>query len=205
MAQRRPPTLLFDLGGVLYDMVAVETLNAMLDVDLSDDDLKSRWLRSPAVRAFELGRTSSNHFAEAFLAEWQIALTPEEFVERFTAFVRTPYSGAEALLEQLRTNHVVCCLSNSNALHWRRIESFLSCFDVAFSSHLLGEIKPDAAVFVKVMEQLDVEGDSLWFFDDSRPNTDAAEALGIRSFLVDGLPAVERALQAEGLIDGRHV
>jgi FMN phosphatase YigB (HAD superfamily) len=55
------------------------------------------------------------------------------------------------------------------------------------------------------MAQIGVDADSLWFFDDSRPNVEAAGRLGIRSFLVDGLPAVQRALEGEGLIAGRHV
>jgi glucose-1-phosphatase len=205
MARRTPSTLLFDLGGVLFECSIVDDLNAMLGTSLPDDVLTARWLGSPTVRAFELGQTSPHDFATAFLDEWQIALTPEQFVTAFTASARGPLAGAEALLERLRENHTVCCLSNSNALHWARVGPFLGCFDAAFSSHLLAEIKPDEAVFVQVMAQLDVDADSLWFFDDSRPNVEAAERLGIKSFLVDGVPAVERALTAEGLIGGRHV
>ena len=202
IAGRKPPTFLFDLGGVLYDTATFRDLRMMLVTDLPDDALKARWLGSPAVRAFELGRVSPQEFGTAIVDEWRIPVSPEEFVARMAGFVKHPCPGAEALLARLRANHVVCCLSNSNALHWERVGSFLDCFDSAFSSHLLGEIKPDEAAFRKVMGLLGVEAESLWFFDDSRPNVAAAERLGIRSFLVDGVPAIERVLRAEGVISG---
>ncbi len=56
----------------------------------------------------------------------------------------------------------------------------------------------------KVMAQLGVAADSMWFFADSRPNVKAAERLGIKSFLVDEVPAVQRVLKAEGSVSGRH-
>jgi putative hydrolase of the HAD superfamily len=71
---------------------------------------------------------------------------------------------------------------------------------VAFSSHLLGEIKPDAAVFRKVMSELDVAPGSLYFFDDSAPNVEAARELGVNAFWVKGIEATTRRLEAEGLL-----
>ncbi len=102
---------------MLYEASTFDDLNAMLASNLPDDVLTARWLSSPAVRAFELGRVSPRDFATAFLREWQIALSSEEFVAVSTAAVRRPYPGAEALLGSLRESHTVCCLSNSNALH----------------------------------------------------------------------------------------
>ena len=204
MSVHGPTTLLFDLGGVFNESHTLDTVKGMTGTTVPDDVLTARWLSSPALRAFELGQSSPRDFAMAFLAEWQITVTPDAFLAAFTASVGQPYPGAEALIMGLRNEHKVCCLSNCNALHWPRISPFLACFDAAFSSHLLGEIKPDEAAYLKVMTLLDVSADSLWFFDDSRPNVEAAERLGIRSFVVDGPRGVRRVLEAEGLIGDRH-
>jgi putative hydrolase of the HAD superfamily len=193
-------TLLFDLGGVLYEAATVETLNTMLGTALSADVLKDRCLRSPAMRAFESGRIAPDRFATEFLREWQIPLAPDAFLADFAALVKQPYRGAEKLLERLRAKYTVSCLSNSNELHWRRLGGFLDCFDSAFSSHLLGETKPDESVFRRVMSELQVEPDRLLFFDDSRLNVEAAAKLGIGAFLVDGLDDTRRVLQQEGLL-----
>jgi len=50
------------------------------------------------------------------------------------------------------------------------------------------------------MSELHVEPDRLLFFDDSRLNVDAAEKVGIRAFLVDGLNDTRRVLQEEALL-----
>ena len=197
---RSAPTLLFDLGGVLYENTAVDTLNALLGTALPADVAKDRWLRSPAMRAFESGKISPDRFAAEFLAEWRISLAPDAFLADFTALVKRPHAGAEELLERLRTKHTVACLSNSNELHWQRVGGFLNCFDFAFSSHLLGELKPDEGVFCRVMSELHVEPSRLLFFDESRLNVDAAAQLGIGAFLVDGLDDTRRVLIEEGLL-----
>ena len=194
------PTLLFDLGGVLYENTAVDTLNTLLGTSLAADVVKDRWLRSPAMRAFESGKILPGGFAKAFLAEWRISLAPGAFLADFAALVKQPYAGAELLLERLRAKYTVACLSNSNELHWGRVGGFLDCFDFAFSSHLLGEIKPDESVFCRVMAELQVEPEHLLFFDDSRLNVDAAARLGIGAFLVDGLDDTRRVLKREGLL-----
>jgi len=194
------PTLLFDLGGVLYENTAVDTLNTLLRTALPADVAKDRWLRSPAMRAFESGKISPERFAAEFLREWRIPLAPDAFLADFTVLVKQPYEGAKELLERLRTKYTVACLSNSNELHWQRVGGFLDCFDFAFSSHLLGEIKPDERVFRRVMSELHVEPDRLLFFDDSRLNVAAAAGLGIRAFVVDGLDDTRRVLEEEGLL-----
>jgi HAD superfamily hydrolase (TIGR01509 family) len=100
----------------------------------------------------------------------------------------------------LRGAHHVSCLTNCNELHWSRLAPFLSCFDTAFSSHLLGEIKPDEQAFQAVMKELRVEPDEVRFFDDSRANVESAGRLGIHAFLVDGLDDLRRGLRNEGLL-----
>ena len=162
--------------------------------------IRDRWLCSPAVRAFELGRISPETFAERFIAEWRLTATPRAFLEDLSQSIRQPYDGAAELIARLRESHHVSCLSNCNELHWGKVAGFVEGFDSAFSSHLLGAIKPDKEAFQVVMDALRVAPDDVRFFDDSRANVEAAERLGIRAFLVDGLKGVRAALAAEGLL-----
>jgi HAD superfamily hydrolase (TIGR01509 family) len=197
---KRPSVLLFDLGGVLVEIAAFDALKSIVAETLDDDAITERWLRSPAVRSFELGRIPPAAFAAQFIDEWQVRLTPEAFLENFATWVKRPYEGAEALIARLRVEYRVSCLSNCNELHWSQLGGFLNCFDSAFSSHLLGAIKPDEGVFEKVMSELRVEPDQLCFFDDSYLNVQAAKRLGIGAYRVDGIRGVRRILQSEGLL-----
>ena len=186
--------LLLDLGGVLVDIAIFDALRALLGEALDDDVVRVRWLQSPAVRSLELGRTTPSVFASQFVEEWQVPLTPEAFLPDFFSWVRDPYPGAEELLTGLRGRYHVSCLSNCNELHWSKLASFLSCFDSAFSSHLLGEIKPDEAVFRAVLRALDAEPDEVRLFDDSTANVESARRVGIRAFLVHGIDDVRACL-----------
>ena len=100
--------------------------------------MRDRWLRSPSVRDFELGRITRRTFAARFVDEWQVPVTPDAFLEDLAAWIEQPYPGAEELLARLRERHHVSCLTNCNELHWAKLAAFVQCFDSAFSSHLLG-------------------------------------------------------------------
>ena len=196
--RERPAVLLFDLGGVLLENVAFDTLNALLPAPMPVEDLKSRWLASPAVRRFEVGACSPHAFAAAIVAEWQLPLAPDAFLEAFAAWPKGLYPGAAELLRELRASCRVACLSNSNAVHWARFGGFREHFDVPLSSHLLGEVKPDAAYFHKALKACNADASDVAFFDDALANVAAARALGIRAFHVNGLQEVRNTLAAQG-------
>ncbi len=197
---KKTPVMLFDLGGVVIENTGFDALNAMLPVALDGAAIRERWLNSSVVRRFELGHLPASAFAEQFLEEWGITISPESFLDEFTSWPKGFYPGAEALLRRLRAEYHVSCLSNSNELHWARFGGFIDHFDRAFSSHLLGRIKPDADIFEDVMRELEVDPDRLYFFDDSLSNIQTAQRLGVRAFLVDGIRDVERVLEAECLL-----
>lgn len=199
-----PDVLLFDLGGVLVDNDVFASLRALVGDGPADEALRDRWLRSPAVRRFELGEIPPAEFAARFVEEWRLDLGPDVFLEDFAAWVKRPYPGAEALVSRLRRSHRVCCFSNSNVVHWPRAAGFLALFDATFSSHLLGRIKPDEAAFEAVLHELGVGAGAVRFFDDTPANVAAARALGIDAFLVDGFDELLCRLEACRLIAGRE-
>lgn len=198
----RPSVLLFDLGGVLVEVATFDALKELLGEALSDDEVRERWLRSAAVRSFELGRVSPAAFAMQFVAEWRVPLAPAAFLHEFQAWVKEPSAEAVALVGRLRRDYHVGCLSNCNEVHWKVMAPLIASFDSAFSSHLLGEIKPDRAVFERIMGELQVEPERLWFLDDSLSNVRAAEELGIRAFRVHGVAGATAVVRREGLIRG---
>jgi len=195
-----PSLLLFDLGGVLLENATFDRLNRLLPAPMETAALKDRWLASPAVRRFELGETAPGEFAETFLAEWRIQLTPHEFLEEFVSWPQGLHPEALAALPVLRRRYRVACLSNCNVLHWQRFGGFGGHFDLALSSHQLGAIKPDDEAFLRALGACQAEPSSVWFFDDSIRNVHAAARLGIRAFHVDGISPLLHVLRAERLL-----
>jgi len=194
--------VLFDLGGVLIELGGVATLQEMAGI-ASDDDVWHRWLASPWVRRFETGRCSAVEFSAGVVAEWQLDLTPERFLEVFRDWPIGPYPGAQDLVDQVHRSVPVGCLSNTNSMHWEHQSAtwpMLDGFDRRFLSFELGLVKPDVDIFQAVADQLPVDPARVLFLDDVALNTDAARSFGFRSEQVRGPEECRTALTAVGLL-----
>jgi putative hydrolase of the HAD superfamily len=196
--------VMFDLGGVLVENAGAAGLAAMLPLPLEPGELWRKWLGSPAVRAFERGLTAPETFAAAFIDEWRLALEPAAFLDAFAGWPRGLYEGAEALLRELKGSHQLACLSNTNALHWRRLTRLQTLLDACFVSHETGFVKPDREAFEHALERLGSAPSEVYFFDDLLPNVEAARAIGIKAFRVAGFAEIEPILRAEGLLGERQ-
>ena len=194
-----PSLLLFDLGGVLIENSTFKRLNHLVGELKDFDALKQLWLASPSVRRFELGEGSPYEFAVSFIAEWNISLSPEAFLEEFYSWPSDFYPEARNTIHSLRQKYRVGCLSNSNVLHWEKFGGFKDDFDIAISSHQLGAIKPDEEAFLKALETCSVKPSEVYFFDDSIENIYTANSLGIQAFHVDGFDSLLNVLREEKL------
>lgn len=198
-SMRHPALLMFDLGGVLIESSVFANLNRLLPEPLDDAAIKQRWLHSAAVRRFELGEISAEEFAERFIAEWRLEWSATAFLTEFAAWPRAFFPGARETLRELRKNHRLACLSNSNVLHCERFRDYEQDFDVALFSHRLGVIKPDPEAFELALSKCGVEADQTYFFDDCAANIDTAQRLGIKGFQVAGFESLSRVLRQQGL------
>lgn len=59
----------------------------------------------------------------------------------------------------------------------------LSYFDKAYFSHDMHITKPSLSFFSYILEKENIKAERAFFIDDRKSNTEAAESLGIRSFL----------------------
>lgn len=191
--------LLIDLGGVLIEISTFEELAILTSGNLTHDELRERWLASPAVRSYERGDIGSQNFCELFVEEWQLGITPALFAERFSIFAKGPFDGVKALLDELRKGYRIALLSNCNDLHWKRLAAVLDWADDAFSSHLIKAVKPDRASFEYVARALGVDFEEIIFFDDSATNVRAASDLGIRAYQTDGFDQLKQVVKTLGL------
>jgi putative hydrolase of the HAD superfamily len=196
MLERR--VILFDLGGVLIGTRGREVLRSLLP-HLSEQDIAQRWNHSRAVNRFECGVIAPAQFAQEFIAEWELALDPTQFMESFATWVTGPFAGVTDLLRALRTQHLVACLSNNNAVHWERVSDVAALFERTFASHLIGHMKPHPEAYRHVLRELNVSADAVHFFDDLAPNVAVARDVGMNAYQVAGVEEVRAVLRAQGL------
>jgi putative hydrolase of the HAD superfamily len=195
--------ILFDLGGVIIELSGVQQMLGWSKNIPSEKDLWHRWLSSRAVRDFESGQSTPDHFAHAMIAEFKLSVTPESFLDAFSQWTRGLYAGAEALLQSLSRHFSLGILSNTNELHWHRFETemnFLHHFDYTYPSHLTGRLKPDRETFRYVAEASGYLPNQILFFDDNPLNTDSAKSTGIAAYTVSGASGVVQKITELNLI-----
>jgi HAD superfamily hydrolase (TIGR01509 family) len=197
--------VLFDLGGVLMNFGGVGPMRELAGID-TDDELWRRWLTCRWVRTFERGECSASEFAAGVVSDWELAVTPETFLDAFRSWPIGPIPGADALVESVRAAVPAGCLSNTNALHWDDHFSqwpILDTFDFRFLSFELGIVKPDRALFDRVAELLPVPASRVLFLDDNILNVEGALEAGFVARHVRGVDESRAALEAAGVLDAR--
>ena len=82
-------------AGASLHVAGLQELPRLLAAPMQPEDLRRKWLTSPAVGLFETGRCAEQEFAAAFIEEWGLELGRDEFLEEFRSWVRAPYAGHE--------------------------------------------------------------------------------------------------------------
>ncbi len=195
--------VLFDLGGVLIELGGVTSLKELAGI-ASDEEVWEHWLASPWVRRFEKGGCSAAEFSTGVVSEWELAISPERFLEVFRDWPVGPFSGSQELLSEVQQSVPIGCLSNTNSLHWEHQASrwpMLGTFDARFLSFELGLVKPDPAIFQAVADQLPVPRGRVLFLDDVALNSDAARSFGFVAEQVRGIEEARQVLMDVGVLE----
>lgn len=195
--------LLFDVGGVLAEFSGFRDLCPFLREPLSESEVKQRWIGCPTIREFETGNITPDQFAERFVAEWGVALTPSEFLREFSSWARDLLPESRQVLAELRARFRLACLSNSNEIYWNRGAreyKILDLFEAGFSSHQLGLHKPDPLIFQWTLSALRLKPEAVVFFDDSADNVSAAREVGVDAFQVAGVTELRACLIKLGFL-----
>jgi HAD superfamily hydrolase (TIGR01509 family) len=196
--------LLFDLGGVLVEFAGPKELGQHLRWPSTPEVILARWTECPHTDEFERGKLSPAQWAERFIHDWDVDLTPDDFLAKFTTWSRRVLPGARELLEDLRGRYRLAALSNSNELHWERNTNelrILELFEFAISSHQVGSCKPHPDIYKAALDRAKVSSpDAIVFFDDLPANIAAARSAGMRAYQARGVEQVRERLIAERLL-----
>lgn len=200
----KPELLLFDFGGVLVEFAGPKELGPHLRWPSTPDVILQRWVQCPHTDDFERGKLTPAAWAERFIRDWDVDLTPDEFLAKFTTWSRRVLPGAKELLEELRGRYRLAALSNSNELHWERNTNelrIIALFEFAISSHQVGSCKPHPDIYEVAIDRARVSSpDAIVFFDDLAGNVNAARSAGMRAYQVRGVEELRARLIGEGLL-----
>ena len=107
------------------------------------------------------------------------------------------------VVDQLRADHQVMLLSNTNPWHFEHCDERFSIrdhFNDLVLSYEVGYMKPHAGIFQAALEK-SVAPHSALFIDDLEPNVVAASELGITSLLYSNVEQLRYWLKAQGVLE----
>ena len=145
-------------------------------------------------------------FARQAVGELGLRVTSERFLAECQTWLRGPYPGALELLESLRPQYRVACLSNTDSVNVRKFDEELhlqNWFDQCFYSNEMGLRKPDPQAYLHVSKALEVPPAEIAFFDDSIKCVNGAIAVGMRAQHVTGFGDLRIQLNRMGILNRR--
>lgn len=196
--------VVFDLGGVLVDWNPRHLYRQLIE----DETAMEEFLATICTLEWHMDHDRGTSTAEscAALAERhpEHAALINAWAERTEDMIAGPIDGSVSVLEELtRTGVRLYVLSNMEPETFpKRLDrfEFLHWFDDYVISGFEGVIKPDTAIFHRLLHRFDLQPDRTVFIDDSRVNVDAANEMGIRAVLFESPDQLRRDLGSLGLL-----
>jgi putative hydrolase of the HAD superfamily len=186
-------TIIFDLGGVLYNVeysIVEQEFSALMNnaagkVHSKKGVTYTRQTQPEIFTKYEIGAISSEEFYAGLRTELGLEGDDTTLAEAWNAMLLGVYLGRNALVWRLKQKYKLAMLSNTNDEHIRHVrpecQELFALFDKLFFSYELGLRKPEAAIFEKVLTEMGCAPHEALFIDDSYQHIEAARALGIQT------------------------
>ena len=194
--------IIFDFGGVLYDIDLEKSINAFKT--LGFDLPKFKDLLLPVFLDLEVGKISPSSFVKNLQMHSSDQFTEKDILHAFNIILTGIDSEKVADLRKIKTKYQLFLLSNTNEIHYnifsKEIKStkstadFYDLFKKEYYSHKLGMRKPDLSIFEYVLTDSILDPFGTLFVDDSYENISAAESLGIQTFLIENSDSWKKLL-----------
>ncbi len=199
-------SVVFDIGNVLvrWDVRALYR-TVFDDVDEMERFLQEVWTPAENDRC-DRGEPFATVIAETISRHPQYAGEIALMWDRWIETIPGPVPGTNEILVELADAGVpVFALSNFSAETFPLIRdahpSFERFNDVVLSGEHAPHAKPDAAIFMRLLERNGLTAASTLFIDDAPANVDAAAALGFHTVLFTDAEALRGTLVELGLLD----
>ena len=192
MARTKIDAVVFDLGGVLVRIArGWDDAHRLAGFDDDHPGLTHEGFREHGPRlATEhmSGKIGPDEWAGGVEGASEGHYSAADAMRIMDAWTIEEYAGIRGVIDTIHDAGIAtAALSNTNARHWQLLgaddESFadypnLGALQQLHASHILGHVKPDFAIYDAFTEAADLGSARVLFFDDTKPNVDAARRYG---------------------------
>lgn len=136
---------------------------------------------SPAMK----GKLDLKQELPLYLKKWNIEKSVDEMFDYWWSAENKVNDDVITVVDQLRQKGIKCYLASdqekNRGIYIMNGMGLRQHFDGAFVSYELGLQKHDKEFFEKVLEELKVNPDEVFYWDDDQKNVDIAQSVGITS------------------------
>ncbi len=194
--------VLFDLGRVLVDFDhkrAAERISSFCPKN--PVEIYNLFFESQATIDFEAGKITPENFYLQVKEMLGLKLSYDSFIPIWNDifFLSPKNRSIFKLVNTLRARYKTALLSNINTLHYEYIKKnfpVFGVFDRIFLSFQLGLIKPDQKIYNKVIQELKVSPQEIFYTDDRADLVESARNLGIQGCVFASFEQLIKDLQA---------
>lgn len=151
-----------------------------------------------------VGTANLNEVLPMYLEDWRWKSSAEEFIATWLKFDHVVDARVMDAIQRLRQKKVICCLVTSqerNRTEYMKTEmGFQNAFDHLFFSCEIGLQKPDHAFYRHIEKVLNVEKESILFWDDLEINVIAARENGWNAEIYTQFDEFEKTMNKFELI-----
>jgi len=198
----RIKNIIFDFGGVILDIDFKKMEEAFKALGIKDPKaLYSKAQQSQLFVSLEKGEISNEVFRDEFRTISGLDISDKELDAAWNSLLEGFPRFRLTLLNQLKEHYRIFLLSNSNKIHypvyakWLVDESgltFEQIFEKTYFSFDHGIIKPDKAIYEKILRENDLRPEETLYIDDTAENLPPAAELGMYVYhLEEGEDLVE--------------
>ncbi|MDD5059749.1 MAG: HAD hydrolase-like protein [Candidatus Omnitrophica bacterium] len=198
--------VLFDLGKVLVDfdhLRAAERISSFCK--RTPLQIYNLFFESQVTIDFEAGKISPQNFYLKVKEMLDLDLSFNSFIPIWNDifFLSPKNRSVYRLINILRANYETALLSNINTLHYEYLkEKFpvFGVFDKIFLSFEMGLIKPDKEIYKKVIGELKVRAQEIFYTDDRQELVESAASLGMKAKIFVNFAQLMSDLEEAGII-----
>lgn len=187
-------TLIFDLGGVIYDIDIQNGIDNFKKIGFNDaDKYIGKFTHTGFFISWEKGEISPEEFRNEIRKLSINSLTDKQIDEAWCSIMLGIPRERIDLLIELRKKYRLLLLSNTNYIHInislpKELEKFGltmdDLFDKCYYSYLMGAVKPNADIFEMMLMDAKLKPEECLFLDDGDKNIVTAKKLGINTYHV---------------------
>ncbi|WP_229719392.1 HAD family hydrolase [Winogradskyella schleiferi] len=183
-------TLIFDFGDVFINLDKQGAMKNALELfqleTFEADMIKTNEL-------YEVGKISTSKFIQFYSSKFS-DLNETEIIEAWNYILKDFPEHRLEFIKNLaqQKEYKLILLSNTNDMHIDFIkqnisffDEFQDCFDAFYLSQEINLRKPNKDIFEFVLKENDLIANECLFIDDTKDNTDTADAMGFHTWNID--------------------